>query len=562
MKRYIGLIAAALAIVLVFSGLQYLKNKNKNKPLELDTFASVEYVRPDMDAITEQFEKTIAMHTDGTDINTVIRELGVCYGMYQHFYTMYTVAEVRSYIDMTDPFYAEESAWCLNASAEMDQLFERLVIASANCDFAQELENRFWGDGLISAYGGVEEGTYDDGYVELAQRESELLVQYRTQVAEATVFFRGKETPFAELCTDETLSEDEMAEVYTLYYEKYNPILGEIYIELVAVRQETAAYLGFDSYEDYAYEWVYERDYTPAEAESFLQDVRTCLCPLYRELNINAMWQTVNYRPMDETTIFETVGTAARAMTGNIRDCYDLLDTHELYDISVSENKFDISYTVYLEEYELPFMLVKTYGYDDDCLGVAHEFGHFVDARMNYNATGSLELAEVFSQSMEFLMLCYLPADQVGDLDRVELLNTFDTYTTQAGLAEFEHRVYAIPAEELTVEKINQIAADVAVEYGYDTDGLDYSKNWVDITHFFEYPFYIVSYCVSVDTAFQIYCFECEEPGWGLQEFNNLLPRDHDGFLETIETQSDCLESPFTPGRLEEVADIFREKLK
>lgn len=562
MKKYTGLIAAILAFVIVFFGLQYLNGKNRNQTPEVESFASIAYERPDMDAITDQFEKTIAMHTDGTSLNTLMQELDTCYTMYVHFYTMSTVAEIRSYIDMTDTFYAEESAWCLNASAEMDQLFERLVIASANCDHAQELEERFWGDGLIDTYGGIEEGTYDDVYVELAQRESDLLVQYRTQIAEATVNYRGKETSFAELCADETLSDDEMAEIYALYYEKYNPILGEIYIDIIAVRQELADYLGFDSYEDYAYEWIYSRDYTPAEAESFLREIRTHLAPLYRELNVDALWESIRYRDMDETQILQTVKTAAQAMAGNIKDSFDALEASELYDISISENKYDISFQTYLDEYDLPFILVKTYGYDDDCLNVAHEFGHFVDAYTNCNATSSLELSETFSHSMEYLLLCYLPKDQLGDMERVELLNTLDSYTMQAGLAEFEHRVYAIPADELTLETVNQIAADVAAEYGYGTDGRDYAKNWVDITHFYEYPFYVISYSVSADTAFQIYCLECEESGRGLQEFNNLLPRDHDGFLETIETQSDCLESPFTPGRLEAVADIFREKLK
>lgn len=563
MKRYIGIIAVFFAFAVVFWGLQYLKNKDNSPRSEPQSFSSVEYERPDMDAITAQYEKTIAMHTDGTDLSTLMQELDTCYGMYQHFDTMSTVAEIRSYIDMTDTYYADEAAWCLNAGAEMDQLFERLVIASANCDLAQELEKQFWGDGLIDAYGGIEEGTYDDGYVALAQRESDLLVQYRAQIAEATVNFRGKETSFSTLCADETLTDDELAEVYALYYEKYNPILGEIYIDLVAVRQELADYLGFDSYEDYAYEWLYERDYTPAEAEKFLSDIRACLAPLYRELDIEGCWNSVQYEQADENATYQAVKTAAEAMGGDIQKSFDQMEASELYDITISENKYDISYQTYLSEYDLPFILVKTYGYNDDSISMAHEFGHFVDAYMNYNATDSLELSEVFSHSMEYLMLRYLPETEVGDLERLELLNTLDTYTQQAGFAEFEHRVYAIPAEELTVEMLNEISAGIAADYGYGTpdSGVDYARCWIDVTHFYEYPFYVVSYCVSADTAFQIYCMELEEPGRGLAAFNDLLPREHAGFLETILAQSE-LDNPFAAGRMEETAQVIRSLLQ
>ena len=112
------------------------------------------------------------------------------------------------------------------------------------------------------------------------------------------------------------------------------------------------------------------------------------------------------------------------------------------------------------------------------------------------------------------------------------------------------------------MEKINDISLQVAKDYGYYTEGYDdyYAKSWIDITHFFEYPYYVISYCVSNDAAFQLYEREQAEQGSGLAVYNDLLPRDHDGFLETI-TEQGGLESPFAPGRMASTAAVIRAAL-
>ena len=191
---------------------------------------------------------------------------------------------------------------------------------------------------------------------------------------------------------------------------------------------------------------------------------------------------------------------------------------------------------------------------------LVHEFGHFVDSYVNYDQTYSIELAEVFSHSMEYFLLCRLP--QTGDLLKIKLLDTLDTYAQQGSFAEFERRVYEIPAKELTVDKINAISLETAQQYGYAEEGREdyYAKSWIDITHFFEYPFYVISYCVSNDVAFQIYQLELANKGDGLAQFNSLLPRSYNGFLDTLSQQSE-LESPFAPARMGLTAKTVRSQL-
>lgn len=573
MRQIRQVLAVMIALLLLLTGCRMTFSfsgtettaaaETQSLPQTATTFAEIHYLRPDMDALRTQFEKSISMHTDGTKLDALLDELERCYELYCDFYTMDTIAELRSYIDVSDDFYADETAFCLEAEAEVDQLFEQLMIAGANCEYADKLEERFWGEGLIGSYGGVSGEMYDDEYVALAQREAELIMQYRAELADATVCFRGEETLYRELTEDKTLSDSELNEIDTLYYDKYAPILGEIYIELVEVRQTLAAYLGYDSYEDYAYEWVYERDYTPQQAQMLIEDIRTWIAPLYQKLNVKGAWDEVSYEPMTEAELIAQLDAAIKQTTGSVYDIFAFMKEHGLYDIGISEKKADFSYQTYLDSYDWPFILVKTYGFSDDILAISHEFGHFVDSFRNSNATYSIELSEVFSQGMEYLVLCRLPEEQRSELQKIKLLDTLDTYAQQASFAEFEHQVYAIPAKELTAEKLNEISLQTAKDFGYSSEEYEdyYAKSWIDIAHLFEYPFYVISYCASVDPAFQIYQMELEEQGTGLRQFNLLLPRNHSGFLETLETQSK-LQSPFAADRMKETAQVIEALLK
>lgn len=71
--------------------------------------------------------------------------------------------------------------------------------------------------------------------------------------------------------------------------------------------------------------------------------------------------------------------------------------------------------------------------------------------------------------------------------------------------------------------------------------------------HFFELPFYIISYPVSNDVAMQIYELEQREEGLGLSKYLEILPRDYEGLIDTVTAGG--LSSPFEPGRVEKAVD-------
>lgn len=115
--------------------------------------------------------------------------------------------------------------------------------------------------------------------------------------------------------------------------------------------------------------------------------------------------------------------------------------------MSVNSSKAAMSFQTYLENYEAPFLFLDPYGDTEDILTFSHEFGHYVDAFVNYNASETIDMSECYSQAMEYLALGYydevLGEDEADNLRRMKLLDTLDLYVQQASFAEFESTVYS-----------------------------------------------------------------------------------------------------------------------
>ena len=60
--------------------------------------------------------------------------------------------------------------------------------------------------------------------------------------------------------------------------------IGEIYIELVNVRNEQAELLGYDSYAQMQYELSYDRDFSPEEGEQYIEAIKEYIVPVYKEI--------------------------------------------------------------------------------------------------------------------------------------------------------------------------------------------------------------------------------------------------------------------------------------
>ncbi|MBR5095102.1 MAG: hypothetical protein IK095_08410 [Oscillospiraceae bacterium] len=527
-------------------------------------FDEMPYERPSLDGLRAAIDAVGEALDAGEPYEVIEPLLDACDDEYSIFYTMYSIAFIRSCQDTTDTYYAEEYAWLDETSADMSQLIEKLYFRCGMSDMAQELEEKYFWPGFAEEYADDSNTFYDDEMVALLQKESDLVAQYRDMVAAPTVTLAdGTEVDYATSL--EEFTGYAYLDLLIRYYNAYNEPLGQIYADLIRVRQEQAAHAGYDSYEAMAFDHSFERDYTPEEAAVYLQGIRDHIVPLYKEVAASGLLWSVDAGAIDAARLEQVLRSGLNGMGKDVEDTYEFMVQYRLCDISYSPLKSNMSFQTYLDAYEVPFLFMDATGTLDDITTFSHEFGHYLDGYLNFDASETIDLAECFSQSMELLMLARLDdalsAKELDDLYQTKMLDILSMYVQQGAFAEFEHIVYAADPDELDTELINSAFLQVAQDYGFCEEGFEflYAMFWIDITHFFEQPFYVITYPVSHDIAMQIFQLEEAETGAGLAKFLDMLDRDYSDMLETVEDAG--LQSPFDPGRLETVAATMRQIL-
>ena len=533
-------------------------------------FSDMLYARPDGDKLAADVEAVKEALESGASLKNVEKLLDVCMDDYDDFSTMYSLANIYNCRDLRDEYYAAEYEWISTESAEISRLFDEMYYACAGSRLGAQLEEDYFWEGFCEEYADPNDSYYNDETVALMQRESELISRYREIVADPTVMYEGKETSFNELIEELAGAEDIQSyyrylTVLMNYYQKYNGPLANVYIDLMRVRTEMAEKMGFSSCEEMEYVFCFDRDYTPQDAAVFIDDVRTYLVPLYRWANENGIVGSYGYASLSSEELYAGMQAVANSIGRDCTEAFSFMSKYGLYDIEPSVYKADTSFQTYLSNYESPFIFLKPRGTSDDLLTFVHEFGHYTDAYVNFDANETIDIAEVFSQALEFLALSHmdgvLAESEIAKLREGKMIDALDTFIQQAAFAEFESRAHAIGPDDLTAEKLNALALEVAKDYGFCPEGFEvfYSYYWMDITHFFEYPFYVISYPVSLEVAMQLCALEQQQSGLGLEKYFEMLPRDYDSFMDTVMNAG--LESPFADGALASIAELIGDTL-
>ena len=530
---------------------------------EMITFDEMVYTRPDLEAMEENVNALERALDKGVGYSRVEKLLDEFYARYYDFRTMYILAQIRSSLDLTDSYYGAEYAWCMESYPTVSKLVEDMYYLCGGSPLAGELEEQYFWEGFAEAYGDSDAAVYDEELLGLMQQESALLGEYYALLSSPTIHMDGQEVDYYSYLEHASGSAYDQAMMQ--YYREYNEEFARLYIALVKVRSAMAVKLGYDNYEQMQYDYYWERDYSPEEAAAYIEDVRTYLVPLYKEAVNRNLYGRISYDYLPERELFRALRTGAGSMGDVIRDAFQFMADYELYDIHYSETKSNDSFQTYLDNYDAPYLFLSPSGTVSDLMTFAHEFGHYVDAYYNYNTDETIDVSETFSQAMEYLMLFYmedaLSDKELDNLYRYKLMETLETYVQQGSIVEFEHAVYSADPETLNADFLNNLSLQTAKDFGY-YDGYSreyYSLSWVDISHFFEAPQYVITYPVSNDVALQIFALERQESGAGLAKYLEILPRDYYGLIETAEAGG--LVSPFTPGRMAQVAEDMRELL-
>lgn len=485
-------------------------------------FSQMEYRRPDLDHLRMLLDE-VCEAAKGNDPREIMTRVDDFYEAQDWFYTCSSLAQINYCLDLTSPYWQEENNFCSNAAAEVSQMSEEMHTALAASACRGKLERDYYGEGALEAYSG--EPLWDGELIALMERESDLVNQYYAQSGEAGSF------------------------LLSLLFPNHRK-QAQLLVDLIQVRNEIAAYAGYDSYPAFANDYYYYRDYTLGQLDDYLEEIRTELAPVYQQV-----WKEIRLPRVTSQETLDYVSSAAERMGGTVQQAARLMLDAGLYDIAPGRNKYNSSFELYLISYGEPFLFINPQQSAVDFLSLAHEFGHFCNDYATQGYASGIDVCEFFSQGMEYLTLRYSSASE--ELTRFKLQDSLATYVEQAFYAQFEQEMYQIPPEQLSVEALCDLYASISKAYGYDP--LDFSRyEFVSIEHFYTSPMYIPSYILSNDAALQLYQLECENPGEGLRCYEDNLASEEAYLLAFLEEAG--LESPLAPGRISKTAAFFRQE--
>lgn len=520
MKRMIALIVC-VAVLLCGCGA-----KNALGLPMVVKFEDMVYVRPDMDEIEDAALAAMEAGENARKSQEVLDAVWEFYEVYESFLTAYDLTWIRYQANLNDIYWEGEYEYCAELAPEVDMYLEDLYYSLAGSPHRAALEEEYFGEGWFDDYEG--ESWYDDALLTLLEQEQVLMAEYFDLTA------AGQELePQA-------------------FYDEYATPMAELLGELTLLRQQIARESGYDSYTDFAWDYYYDRDYTPEQAADYLAEIEA-LVPLYERVTTAETFAPGGeYCP--ETAVYDYVKTTAETLGGVAWEAFRLMDQGELCDISASPDKSGMSFELYFYEYAQPYILISGTGSRYDCLTFAHEFGHFATDYAAGGSVAGIDVLEIFSQAMELLSLDCVGAEEA--FVEMKLADCLCTYVEQAAYAAFELALYDLPQEEITGENILAIYEEICTEYGFAAMDWD-SRDLVTVPHFYSNPLYIISYVVSNDAAVQIYQQELENPGAGRDTYRRSLATEQEYFLAFLEEAE--LTSPF--GRVEDVKAFLTDRL-
>ena len=328
------------------------------------------------------------------------------------------------------------------------------------------------------------------------------------------------------------------AEIEVLYQEIGNPESSaevlELYYEFVQNNKRIAEIMKYENYLEYAYESVYDRDYTYEDIAEYREYVKRYIAPIYCDLYAKYVElmsdpsfvskSSDEYNTMFESSFFNNV-----TANNYLNDYIDLLafDTDkmsvsfsdELNNLASDGNLFRGTYrgafVTRLSALDLPVAYFGS-GYDG-VFTVAHEFGHYMNEIYNPDASSqSFDLLEMHSQGNEVLYLSYMKdhlTEEGYSLVKVyQLLNMLYTAVTALTVDTFEQAVYldtyngryasTIMADNtITADEYDLLYESILIDFGIqEWNSAEYWR-YVTITS----PCYYVSYSVSAISVLQLY---------------------------------------------------------
>lgn len=547
-------------------------------PTEL-SFSQVEYERPDGQGVLDLIDK--AKEQAENDILPfgmiwTLRKIG---DATQEFYSMMTIAQIRNYLDVNDTFYSEEMEYLDTFDARIQNSYNQMFSSIENFRFSS-IQNMIFGESGAEDLQMSSQASSEE-ILSLQEQEKKLVAEYYYEYAQATV-----STPEGEVLFSSLDSEGQSA-YYNQFIQKYNQQFGELYLELVSLREQMAQALGYDSYTQVADLDMLRNSYTREDIKTFREDIKQTIAPVYRSY-LEDFYRRAENRdqpgyvyllgeqsPVPQGSWQETLDQFEQLyqqMSEQTGECYSYLLSHEFIDAEPSQTKANVTFSTLIYSLNTPFLFANMNGSAEDVFSISHEFGHcfamWQQLKLGSQQEGrSMDVSEIHSQAMQMLTLPYYEIFYGEDAGTAR---KYDVYTMVAGILtaamndEFQEKIYENP--QMTVQELNELYKELAMEYGLVVespyfDMESFSMGWFTTNQYFDTPFYAIDYALSGCVAMEFLQMGLEDYTQALETYLSLVQQNSDyDFMTVLEETG--LFSPFETEQMEALAQTMEDFLQ
>lgn len=547
-------------------------------PTEL-SFSQVEYERPDGQGVLDLIDK--AKEQAENDILPfgmiwTLRKIG---DATQEFYSMMTIAQIRNYLDVNDTFYSEEMEYLDTFDARIQNSYNQMFSSIENSRFSS-IQNMIFGESGAEDLQMSSQASSEE-ILSLQEQEKKLVAEYYYEYAQATV-----STPEGEVLFSSLDSEGQSA-YYNQFIQKYNQQFGELYLELVSLREQMAQALGYDSYTQVADLDMLRNSYTREDIKTFREDIKQTIAPVYRSY-LEDFYRRAENRdqpgyvyllgeqsPVPQGSWQETLDQFEQLyqqMSEQTGECYSYLLSHEFIDAEPSQTKANVTFSTLIYSLNTPFLFANMNGSAEDVFSISHEFGHcfamWQQLKLGSQQEGrSMDVSEIHSQAMQMLTLPYYEIFYGEDAGTAR---KYDVYTMVAGILtaamndEFQEKIYENP--QMTVQELNELYKELAMEYGLVVespyfDMESFSMGWFTTNQYFDTPFYAIDYAFSGCVAMEFLQMGLEDYTQALETYLSLVQQNSDyDFMTVLEETG--LSSPFETDQMEALAQTMEDFLQ
>ena len=310
----------------------------------------------------------------------------------------------------------------------------------------------------------------------------------------------------------------------------------DLYAEFVENNNKIAALMGYENYLEYAYENMYDRDYSYTDVANVADYVKQYIAPIYVSIydSWNTLTSTGNFSQGDVDQYYNQVSDSFFEVYESNRILNDYIDllaftSNPEKNMSFSDafnglftdgnlfrGDYEGAYVTSLYDIGVPIAYFGP-GYDNP-FTVAHEFGHFMNEKYSGGVySQSYDLLEMHSQGNEIMYLSYLKDNELQGtafklVENYNLLVMLDTIVTALAVDTFEQAVYTnyydgAYADEImldgkiTSSEYDLLFASIIEDFG--ATGYINESYWRYVTILA--PCYYVSYSVSALSVLQLY---------------------------------------------------------